>query len=110
MSRPDLTNGCYLPHACWMDTPLSRRDVLGVDTLRVIGTVNSIHPAFLDFYIYDLVRHDVLDYRAFDAMTWAVWSPSTVAAIPEPSTYAMMLAGFGLMGFMIRRRKTNEQA
>ena len=29
--------------------------------------------------------------------------------VPEPETYAMMLAGFGLMGFMVRRRK-NEQA
>ena len=27
------------------------------------------------------------------------------AAIPEPQTYAMMLAGLGLMGFIARRRK-----
>jgi len=27
-----------------------------------------------------------------------------VAAVPEPETYAMMLAGLGLMGFMARRR------
>jgi hypothetical protein len=27
--------------------------------------------------------------------------------IPEPETYAMMLAGLGLMGFMSRRRKTS---
>jgi PEP-CTERM motif len=27
------------------------------------------------------------------------------AAVPEPETYAMMLAGFGMMGFMVRRRK-----
>ena len=31
-----------------------------------------------------------------------------LAPVPEPETYAMMLAGFGLMGFMARRRK-NEQ-
>ena len=29
----------------------------------------------------------------------------TVNAVPEPETYAMMLAGLGLMGFMARRRK-----
>jgi hypothetical protein len=29
--------------------------------------------------------------------------------VPEPETYAMMLAGLGLMGIMVRRRK-NEQA
>jgi hypothetical protein len=28
-----------------------------------------------------------------------------VAAMPEPETYAMMLAGLGLMGFAVRRRK-----
>ena len=28
-----------------------------------------------------------------------------VAAVPEPSTYAMLLAGLGLVGFMYRRRQ-----
>jgi hypothetical protein len=29
----------------------------------------------------------------------------TVSAVPEPETYAMMLAGLGLMGAIVRRRK-----
>ncbi|MEI6724167.1 MAG: PEP-CTERM sorting domain-containing protein, partial [Betaproteobacteria bacterium] len=29
----------------------------------------------------------------------------TAAAIPEPETYAMMLAGLSLLGFVARRRK-----
>jgi PEP-CTERM motif-containing protein len=33
-----------------------------------------------------------------------------VSAIPEPETYAMMLAGLGLMGFIARRRKQNDAA
>lgn len=33
-----------------------------------------------------------------------------VAAIPEPETYAMMLAGLGLLGFMARRRKQKAAA
>ncbi len=30
---------------------------------------------------------------------------STIAAVPEPETYAMMLAGLGLVGFMVSRRR-----
>ncbi len=32
-------------------------------------------------------------------------TPNRVDAIPEPETYAMMLAGLGLLGFVARRRK-----
>lgn len=31
--------------------------------------------------------------------------PSTVAAVPEPESYAMLLAGLGVLGFAARRRK-----
>jgi len=31
----------------------------------------------------------------------------TITAIPEPETYAMLLAGLGLLGFTARRRKQN---
>ena len=30
-----------------------------------------------------------------------------MSAVPEPESYAMLLAGLGLMGFMVRRRKTS---
>jgi hypothetical protein len=33
-----------------------------------------------------------------------------LTAVPEPETYAMLLAGLGLMGFVARRRKQKEVA
>jgi hypothetical protein len=35
---------------------------------------------------------------------------AVLAAVPEPETYAMMLAGIGLMGFVASRRRKNDQA
>jgi len=31
----------------------------------------------------------------------------SVSAVPEPETYAMLLAGLGMLGFMLRSRKAN---
>jgi hypothetical protein len=32
----------------------------------------------------------------------------TVTAVPEPETYALFMAGLGLMGFIARRRKNGQ--
>lgn len=32
----------------------------------------------------------------------------TVIAVPEPESYAMIMAGLGLMGFIVRRRKNGQ--
>ncbi|MFC3377756.1 PEP-CTERM sorting domain-containing protein [Rugamonas sp. CCM 8940] len=35
----------------------------------------------------------------------ASWMSGEVSAVPEPETYAMLLAGLGLLGFMAKRRR-----
>ncbi|MBS0588809.1 MAG: PEP-CTERM sorting domain-containing protein, partial [Proteobacteria bacterium] len=35
---------------------------------------------------------------------------TVITAVPEPETYAMVLAGLGLIGFMTYRRKLKEAA
>lgn len=37
--------------------------------------------------------------------TFTTNAVSAIAAVPEPETYAMMLAGLGLVGFAARRRR-----
>ncbi|MEC5386784.1 PEP-CTERM sorting domain-containing protein [Uliginosibacterium sp. H3] len=41
--------------------------------------------------------------EAAGTLTWT----TTVAAVPEASTYAMLLAGLGMIGLMARRRRAN---
>lgn len=42
--------------------------------------------------------------KGMDLYAWAV-SPGDVAAVPEPETYAMLLAGLGLVGAAVKRRR-----
>ena len=36
--------------------------------------------------------------------SWALWTITPAAPVPEPETYALMLAGLGLVGWAARRR------
>lgn len=45
------------------------------------------------------------DSGSFASAHWSVTSP-----VPEPETYALLLAGLSLLGFAARRRKLNEAA
>ena len=38
------------------------------------------------------------------------WYVPTTSPVPEPQTYAMLLAGLGMLGFAARRRKSKESA
>jgi hypothetical protein len=43
-----------------------------------------------------------------DGSLGGVYSGAIAAAVPEPETYAMLLAGLGLMGAVVRRRSTRK--
>jgi len=69
----------------------------GLAHANVIYNWNGTGSTFVGFE--DLYGGGDLDYN--DHM----FSFTNVAAIPEPETYAMLLAGLGLLGFAARRRK-----
>jgi hypothetical protein len=48
--------------------------------------------------------------RNFSFSVWAVRPGDVTAAVPEPETYAMLLAGLGVLGFAARHRKQKEAA
>lgn len=47
-------------------------------------------------------------YELDEFYAWAV-SPGDVGAVPEAQTYALMLAGLGLIGWRARRRELNQK-
>jgi hypothetical protein len=49
---------------------------------------------------------DISQIRLYNAALSAVPPPTppVVASVPEPGTYAMMLMGLGVVGFLARRR------
>jgi hypothetical protein len=53
-----------------------------------------------DIFGFDSCCHD--NHTSFGYVTI---SDFNVTAVPEPETYAMLLAGLGVIGFMARRRK-----
>ena len=43
-------------------------------------------------------------YQLYDGLKFGLQIDATVAAVPETDTYAMLLAGLGIMGLVARRR------
>jgi PEP-CTERM motif len=62
-------------------------------------------------FAYDTVGPDQHPNQLTQYESWNIGSAtvSSVSAVPEPETYAMMLAGLGLMGTIARRRKQKLQ-
>lgn len=73
------------------------------------GTASAPYPADAAWLFFTNSGFQSYTYQHDLYNAWAV-RPGDVAAIPEPETYAMLLAGLSLLGFMARRRKQKETA
>lgn len=100
------------------------RFILFRDTNKVYPSEYDNNPKYPDFKNYNyrelrLAFADALDtsgehplnlQSSFGSECWncapgRMITGGSVVAVPEPETYAMLMAGLGLMGFVARRRK-----
>ena len=77
----------------------------------LVGTVNNSLGGNWQTVSYALTgtgNIEALTFKAIgsnDSLGTSLDAVSLTAAVPEPETYAMLLAGLGLVGFAARRRK-----
>jgi len=95
-SAPGTTFGCIGGEVCSMLIPFgfSGTDFNSVATLN--GVPNNSSAVFLT------ASPTAFDTSASTARVWALFAPS---GVPEPSSWAMMLLGFGAIGLAARRRR-----
>lgn len=83
----------------WSNDPMWNHD--GIWRLATVGfTSTTTGPLFLNFQGLDITTDPTKDFAAFGVMIDGI----TITAVPEPSTYALMIAGLGVVGWMARRR------
>jgi hypothetical protein len=58
--------------------------------------------------VYDATTHQWITDLNLNSTLGVNWSTASSAPVPEPATYAMLLAGLGLMCAVARRRKAKQ--
>lgn len=71
-------------------------------------TFESINPGERSSYVLVYTNATTYGGSIASVIDGSVASAATFAPVPEPETYAMMLAGLGLMGFVARRRSKKD--
>ena len=92
-------------------TPGSPNAFLGGSSVNYGGSTYSLN----EFSFTRSLQDSVQQHVAIPGGNSADYSGNfvvgvTPGAVPEPATWAMMLFGFGAVGFSLRRRKTNASA
>ncbi|WP_242183518.1 PEPxxWA-CTERM sorting domain-containing protein [Sphingomonas sp. CARO-RG-8B-R24-01] len=102
-THPALTAGCTSAVACNVLIPFAASDGVAL----VTDTVN-MPTTSLDFTFASLIGSKT-STASLASFVYAKFTPSVTTAVPEPATWAMMLAGFGLMGAALRYRKRSTK-
>ena len=89
---------------------LSATDASGTTTQTIVGATTS---SFLGFVSDGALLSASL--KSVQPTTGALWATAdnltlaTTLAVPEPQTYAMLLAGLGVVGAVARRRRSSKR-
>jgi hypothetical protein len=89
--------------ACFKGTPVALTNSMSW-TIDFVGTNLNFDSPHLKVNFYETAGQDKATGSLLSLNLPAV------NAVPEPETYAMLLAGLGLMGFVARRRQRNLAA
>ncbi|MET3827239.1 hypothetical protein ABIC16_002932 [Sphingomonas sp. PvP055] len=102
-TRPNLTNGCSNLVACNVLIPFAQTGGIVLFKDAVNTPLTSV-----DFTVPGMIGANT-STKSLSSFVYAKFTPSMTAAVPEPGTWAMMLAGFGLMGAALRYRKRSTK-
>jgi hypothetical protein len=82
--------------------------ITGFGSLAPFGTNANLFVAGINHLDFTLINVDGPD--AFQVAGLTVTAAPLAGAVPEPASWALMVAGFGLVGAAARRRKTTTVA
>ena len=106
--RAAWNQGLNITVTGWLNgVEVSTKTVTVNSTEHTLGEFNFLGIDKLTFHSYGGVKNPLFTtgsgtHFMIDDMNFAA-----VAPVPEPSTYAMMFAGLGLVGLMARRRRSS---
>ncbi|MDN3275914.1 DUF642 domain-containing protein [Frankia sp. RB7] len=87
-------------------TPTTSNDIANPYTFTVPSTSHTLNYTFYSIAFSTLGGAETLSFASNDSGAYGgVIGGVTISAVPEPSTWAMMMLGFAGLGFMAYRRR-----
>ncbi|MFS0771638.1 PEPxxWA-CTERM sorting domain-containing protein [Sphingomonas sp. 1P08PE] len=102
-SDPALTAGCSFVSSCESYIAYATGPIGTYETFEPVVALNTKDRLADEVVTYEMKAQKFFDTAPASAANFALFTPT--AAVPEPATWALMLAGFGLTATALRRRR-----